>query len=338
MAKLTSNPKLNQLESFGNKLLDNIFPSSEAPSVHPQVLHYEFYGGDRGWRGNQNQNQNFRWRQDAGPSKRQQPYRPSYQQGPHPSLHERSGKVIGKGIGENLAVEEEVLRNTKTGRSKKIIRETRKGEVVQDKEGVITNEDDIRENSDKKKGGLPQLKDLHYPKRPSKKYKEGQYIRFLDLFKNLQINIPFMEAMEQMLVYAKFMKDLLTKKRKFSEETVTLEARCSAIIQKSLPEKTKDPSSFTIPITIGELSVGKALLDLGAIINLMFLSMLKRIEDLNIKPTRMTLQLVDRSVKYPYGVAEDFLMKVDGLVFPMDFVIMGIEEDNEVPLNWGDFS
>ncbi|XP_019427162.1 PREDICTED: uncharacterized protein LOC109335484 [Lupinus angustifolius] len=71
---------------------------------------------------------------------------------------------------------------------------------------------------------------------------------------------------------------------------MTFEAGCSAIIQKSLPEKNKDQGSFTISITIGELSVGKTLLDLGANINLMPLSMLKRIGDLEIKPTRMTLQ------------------------------------------------
>ncbi|XP_019414923.1 PREDICTED: uncharacterized protein LOC109326625 [Lupinus angustifolius] len=191
------------------------------------------------------------------------------------------------------------------------------------------------ENSDKRKGDLPQLKDLPYPKRPSKKGKEQQYARFLDLFKNLQINIHFMEAMEQMLIYAKFMKDLLTKKRKFSEETVTLEVGCSAIIQKYLPEKTKDPGSFTISVTIGELSVGKALLDMSANINLMPISMLKRIGDLEIKPTRMTLQLADRYVKYPYGVAEDVLVNVDGLVFLVYFVIMDIEEDKEVPLILG---
>ncbi|XP_019434536.1 PREDICTED: uncharacterized protein LOC109341151 [Lupinus angustifolius] len=157
----------------------------------------------------------------------------------------------------------------------------------------------------------------------------------MDLFKSLQINIPFMEAMEQIPTYAKFMKDLLTKKRKFSEETVTLEARCNVIIQKSLLEKTKDPCNFKIPTTIGELFVGKALLDLDASINLTPMSMLKRIGDLEIKPTRMTLQLTDRSVKYPYGVAGDVLVKVDKLVFPLDFVIMENEEDTEVSLILG---
>ena len=88
--------------------------------------------------------------------------------------------------------------------------------------------------------------------------------------------------MEQMPTYAKFMKEILTKKIRFFEETVELEAGCSAIIpkslpQKSLPQKSKDPGSFTILVTIGTLLMGKALLDLGASINLMPLSMLRRI-------------------------------------------------------------
>ena len=106
----------------------------------------------------------------------------------------------------------------------------------------------------------------------------------------MQISIPFTEALEQMLTYAKFMKELLTKKIKFNDQDIVeLEARCSAIIQKSLPQKSRDPGSFTFPITIGNLIVGKALLDLGASINLMPLSMLKKIGDVEVRPTRMTL-------------------------------------------------
>ncbi|XP_027341719.1 uncharacterized protein LOC113854728 [Abrus precatorius] len=144
-----------------------------------------------------------------------------------------------------------------------------------------------------------------------------------------------MEAMEQMPTYARFIKELLTKKRRFSEETVELEAGCSAIIQKFLPQITNDQGSFTIPVSIGALPMGKALLDLGASINLMSLSMLKRIGELEIKPTRMTLQVVDRSMKYLYGVAKDDLVKVDKFVFPIDFFIMDMEEDMEVPLILG---
>ncbi|XP_052730470.1 uncharacterized protein LOC128195822 [Vigna angularis] len=136
--------------------------------------------------------------------------------------------------------------------------------------------------------------------------------------------------------YVKFLKEFLTKKRKYiEEETIEVQGNCSAIIQKLLPPKYKDPRSFNIPCTIGNISVGKALIDLGASINVMSLSMFEKIQGLELKPTRMTLQLVDRSLKYPYGVAEDVLMKVDKFLFPMDFVIMEMEEDVNVPLILG---
>ena len=92
---------------------------------------------------------------------------------------------------------------------------------------------------------------------------------------------------------------------------------------------------MTIPCTIGKESVGKALIDLGASINLMSLSMCKRIGNLKIDPTRMTLQLADRSITRPYGVVDDVLVKVRHFTFPVDFVIMDIEEDTKIPLILG---
>jgi len=158
----------------------------------------------------------------------------------------------------------------------------------------------------------------------------------MDILKRLQINIPFTEALKQMPTYAKFMKELLTRKRKINDqEIVELEVGCSAIIQKTLPQKFRDPGSFTLPVTIENLTIGKALLDLGASINLMSLSMLKKIGDVEVKPTRMTLQLVDRSIKYPHRIVEDLLVKVDKFLFPVDFVVMDIEEDVEIPLILG---
>jgi len=86
------------------------------------------------------------------------------------------------------------------------------------------------------------------------------------------------------------MKELFTKKRKLLEqETVESEAGCSAIIQKSLPQKFRDPESFTLPVTIENLTVERALWDLGASINLIPLSMLKKIGDVEVRPIRMTL-------------------------------------------------
>nr|KYP39002.1 hypothetical protein KK1_039712 [Cajanus cajan] len=65
------------------------------------------------------------------------------------------------------------------------------------------------------------------------------------------------------------------------------------------------------------------------------LSMLKKIGEVEVRPTRMTLQLVDRSIKLPHGIVEDMIMKVDKFMFPVDFVVMDKEEDVEVPLILG---
>ena len=156
--------------------------------------------------------------------------------------------------------------------------------------------------------------------------KEKQFSKFLDVFRSLRINIPFAEALEQMPLYTKFMKGLLSKKRKLNyDETVALTEECSAIIQRKLPQKLKDPGSFTIPCEIGGVDVGRALCDLGASINLMPLSLLKKLGVDEVKPTMMSLQLADRSITHPYGIVEDLLVKVGKFIFPADFVVLDID-------------
>ncbi|WVZ06281.1 hypothetical protein V8G54_019627 [Vigna mungo] len=99
---------------------------------------------------------------------------------------------------------------------------------------------------------------IPFPQRLKKQEQAKQFARFLDVFKKLHINIPFAEALEQMPSYAKFMKDLLSKKRKLQEdETIMLTEECSAIIQQKLPPKLKDPGSFVIPCEIGNITVVK---------------------------------------------------------------------------------
>ncbi|XP_028184674.1 uncharacterized protein LOC114371421 [Glycine soja] len=139
-----------------------------------------------------------------------------------------------------------------------------------------------------------------------------------------------------MPLYTKFLKDLLTKKSKYiNNESIVVEGNYSVVIQRILPPKFKDLGSVTIPCSIGVVSVGKTLIDLGASINLMPLSMCRRIGNLEIAPTRMTLQLADRSITRPYGIVEDVLVKVRQFTFPVDFVIMDIEEDADIPLILG---
>ncbi|CAJ2666075.1 unnamed protein product [Trifolium pratense] len=184
---------------------------------------------------------------------------------------------------------------------------------------------------------IPSYVKLPYPHLKKKKEKEeGQFKRFVELFENLQINVPFSEALEQMPIYARFMKDLLSGKRKLrDDENVALSEECSAILQRKLPPKLKDLGSFTIPCSIGKVKVERALCDLGASINLMPLSMVRKLDCGEPKPTKMTLTLADRSITYPYGVLQDVLVKVNDLFFPADFVILDMNEDSEVPLLLG---
>jgi len=150
--------------------------------------------------------------------------------------------------------------------------------------------------------------------------------------------MPFGEALQQMPLYSKFLKDMLTMKHKYiHQENITVEGNYSAMIQKILPPKHKDPGSVTIPCSIGEVDMGKALIDLGANISLMPLSMCRRLGELEIMPTQMTLQLADRSITRPYGVIEDVLVRVKHFIFPADFVVMDISEDTDIPVMDFDF-
>ena len=156
------------------------------------------------------------------------------------------------------------------------------------------------------------------------------------MFKKLHINIPFTDALEQMPNYVKFMKDILSRKRRLADfETVNLTEECSAILQRKLPQKLKDPGSFTILCTIGNAIFERALCDLGASINLMPLSIFKRLGLGEARPTTVTLQLADKSLKHPRGVIEDVLVKVDKFIFPADFIVLDMEEDKEIPIILG---
>ncbi|XP_020417981.1 uncharacterized protein LOC109948695 [Prunus persica] len=162
----------------------------------------------------------------------------------------------------------------------------------------------------------PYVPQIPFPQRLRKNKIDGQFSKFLEMFRKLQINIPFAEALEQMPSYAKFMKDILSKKRKFGEhEKIQLIEECSAILQRKLPPKQKDRGSFKIPCTIGNNFFEKALCDLGSSINLLPLFVVKKIGIGEIKPTTVSLQMADRSITYPDEIIEDVLVKVDTLIF-----------------------
>ncbi|CAJ2661901.1 unnamed protein product [Trifolium pratense] len=174
---------------------------------------------------------------------------------------------------------------------------------------------------------------MPFPRRKKVKSleREKEFKKFMKVLNKLEMAIPLVEALEQMPSYAKFLKELLTKKRKpLDDEMVSMTEECSALIQRKLPQKKKEPGSFTIPCSIGDLTIGKALCDLGASVNLMPLSMMKKIPGAVAKPTKMSLSLADRSIVYPEGILHDVLVRVGGFVFPADFVVLDMEEDK----NW----
>ncbi|CAL9018499.1 unnamed protein product [Prunus brigantina] len=186
----------------------------------------------------------------------------------------------------------------------------------------------------------PQLKpyvpQIPFPQRLRKHKIDEQSSNFLETFKKVQINIPFAAALEQMPSYEKFMKDILSKKRKFGDhEKIQLTEECSAILQRKLPPKKKDRGSFKIPCTIGNNFFERALCDLGSSINLLPLSVAKKIGIGEIKPTTVSLQMADRSITYPDGIIEDVLVKVDTLIFPVDFLVLDMEEDSDTQLILG---
>ena len=194
------------------------------------------------------------------------------------------------------------------------------------------NEKQSEENSTEAKASLP----VPYPQRLKKHKLDKQFTKFMDVFKKLHINISFADALEQMPSYVKFMKDILSHKRRLADfEIVNLTEECSAILQRKLQQKLKDPGSFTIPCTIGNAIFERALCDLGASINLMPLSIFKRLGLGEARPTTVTLQLADRSLKHPRGVIEDVLVKVEKFIFPADFIVLDMEEDKEIPIILG---
>ena len=186
-------------------------------------------------------------------------------------------------------------------------------------------------------------KDIHnsgpavpFPQRLQKSKIEEQFARFLKTFQKLEISMPFTEVVTQMPLYAKFLKDILSKKRKIvGEGIVNLTATCSALMKKELPEKMKDPGSFTIPCMIEGVEIQKALCDSGGNINLMPLSVAKQLSLGELIPTTITLQMADRSMVKPEGVLEDVLVTVGKFVFPVNFIVLNMEEDSQVPLLLG---
>ncbi|GJX95767.1 reverse transcriptase domain-containing protein [Tanacetum coccineum] len=115
----------------------------------------------------------------------------------------------------------------------------------------------------------------------------------------------------------------------------SLTKNCLAVLLKKLPEKFRDPRKFLIPCDFPELEKCMALADLGASINLMPLSVWNKLMLLELVPICMTLELANRSIAYPAGIAEDVFVQVGKFTFPADFIVVYYDVDPRVPLILG---
>ncbi|XP_045827939.1 uncharacterized protein LOC123919930 [Trifolium pratense] len=200
-------------------------------------------------------------------------------------------------------------------------------------------EDSGEETKEKEKPYVPPppyKPPIPYPQRLVQSKNVGQFKKFVELLQKLNITIPFTEAITQMPSYAKFLKDILTNKKKIEEEeTVMLTAECSSILQNNMPPKLKDPGSFSIPCVIGKHVIDRALCDLGASISLMPMPIFEKLKLGELRPTKMSIQFADRSVKYPLGILENVPVRIGQFFIPTDFIVMDIREDSNTPIILG---
>ncbi|XP_016456359.1 uncharacterized protein LOC107780352 [Nicotiana tabacum] len=131
--------------------------------------------------------------------------------------------------------------------------------------------------------------------------------------------------------FAKYLKDLITKKKTTKNEVVNVTHRVSFIIATTTVQKKEDPRAFTIPCTIRLRNFVRALYDNGASINLIPLDIYKQAGLGMPRSTSMRLQMADRSIQRPVGIVDDVLVKVGKFLLPADFVILDCVIDKEIP-------
>jgi hypothetical protein len=142
------------------------------------------------------------------------------------------------------------------------------------------------------KGYIPRYVPPHrfipYSQRLANTKLDKQYARFFELLKKMNVNIQFTDVVTQMPTYAKFLKDILSNRRKLDEEIVTLTEKVSAIVMNKLSPKLQDPGSFTIPCSIGSTKFNRALCGIRASVSLMLKFIFDRIRVDELVLTRIS--------------------------------------------------
>ncbi|GJW93569.1 reverse transcriptase domain-containing protein, partial [Tanacetum coccineum] len=189
-------------------------------------------------------------------------------------------------------------------------------------------------NAPKSKPNLPYPSRLNNQKLQERD--EHQMMKFLQIFRSLHFDLSFTDALLYMPKFASTFKNLLSNKEKLFELANTpVNENCLAVILNKLPEKLGDPGKFLIPCNFPEIVECLALADLGASINLMPLSIWRKLSLPELTPTQMILELADRSTTRPIDISEDVFVRVGKFHFMADFVVIDYVVDPRVPLILG---
>ncbi|CAM8877537.1 unnamed protein product [Rhodiola kirilowii] len=177
---------------------------------------------------------------------------------------------------------------------------------------------------------------IPFPQRLYKGELDAHFQRFVEMLKKLYVTLPFHEVITQNPTYAKFLKDIVSNRRVIEESSmVALNVECSAIVQSRMPKKMQDNGSFSIPISLGKIEIDRALCDLGASISLIPYSLFEQIDVGELHPTTISLKLADRSSRIPRGVLRDVPIKVGKFFIPVDFYVLEMDVEQEMPVILG---
>ncbi|CAM8983484.1 unnamed protein product [Rhodiola kirilowii] len=196
--------------------------------------------------------------------------------------------------------------------------------------------EDRNENSARTLEPAPYKPPIPFPQRFKGARRDKEFMQFVDKIRTLYITMPFTDAITQIPTYAKFMKEIMTGKRKMDgTETVALSEECSAAMHVPMPPKLKDSGSFSIPCDIGGITIRRALCDLGASVSIMPYSLYAKLNLGDLCPTNISIHLADRSCRLPKGILKDVSVRVKNIYIPADFIVLEISEDTDIPIILG---
>ncbi|KAL7600436.1 hypothetical protein Lser_V15G26627 [Lactuca serriola] len=175
-----------------------------------------------------------------------------------------------------------------------------------------------------------------FPSRANLSPLEREHLEFIKQVKGIPINTPFINSLSKIPAYAKLLQDLVDTRQQLKKNSkVILSEQSSRVVLGELPKKMGDPGRLTFPCEFGNNLKTYDLADSGASINLMPYSFYQKLNIQKMKTTKMTIHMANRSVTQLRGIVEDILVKNGRFIFPVDFVILDMKEDANVPIILG---